>query len=213
MTNNIYDAIDTDNQGTLEVKQVEDFTRDFLKGNQVEGEINTSFEEYHQNTFKILQQNESGELTLDELGKFLNELLKNQVIELQRKLEEQKYQRSLKFKKENIVAIEASAQEEEKKQLEEEYEMHEEQQRKSVRYMEQIGAKSAHAHNTVVAKKKDIFDNKPRITPETDENMQTKSRTQGNINVMRLTSGKEKKVRPAGLSPNEGLRIETKPFV
>jgi len=33
MTNNIYDAIDTDNSGTLEVDQVEQFVREFLKGN------------------------------------------------------------------------------------------------------------------------------------------------------------------------------------
>ena len=37
MTKNIYDAIDTDNAGTLEVSQVEEFVRNFLKGNQIEG--------------------------------------------------------------------------------------------------------------------------------------------------------------------------------
>ena len=45
MTKNIYDAIDTDNAGTLEVSQVEIFVRSFLKGNQIEGQINTSFED------------------------------------------------------------------------------------------------------------------------------------------------------------------------
>ena len=73
MTKNIYDAIDTDNAGTLEVNQVEIFVRSFLKGNQIEGQINTSFEEKHDEIFKLLQDNESGELTLDELGKWLNE--------------------------------------------------------------------------------------------------------------------------------------------
>ena len=33
MTRNIYDAIDTDNSGTLEVSQVEQFVRNFLRGN------------------------------------------------------------------------------------------------------------------------------------------------------------------------------------
>ena len=33
MQKNIYDAIDTDNSGTLNVAQVETFVRTFLKGN------------------------------------------------------------------------------------------------------------------------------------------------------------------------------------
>ena len=40
MTKNIYDSIDTDNAGNLEVNQVEIFVRSFLKGNQIEGQIN-----------------------------------------------------------------------------------------------------------------------------------------------------------------------------
>ena len=87
MTKNIYDAIDTDNAGTLGVDQVEIFVRSFLKGNQIEGQINTSFEDQHDHVFKILQDNESGEITLDELGKWLGELLKNQVKELQIRVE------------------------------------------------------------------------------------------------------------------------------
>ena len=47
MTKNIYDAIDTDNVGTLQVNQVETFVRNFLKGNQIEGQQNTSFEDRH----------------------------------------------------------------------------------------------------------------------------------------------------------------------
>ena len=100
MTSNIYDAIDTDNAGTLEVDKVESFVRTFLKGNQVEGQINSSFEEENVKVFKLLQDNEAGELTIDELGKFLNELLKNQVLQLQARLEEQKYQRSVETMKE-----------------------------------------------------------------------------------------------------------------
>ena len=77
MTRNIYDAIDTDNAGTLDINQVEVFVRSFLKGNQVEGQISTSFEDKHDNIFKLLQENEAGEVTMDELGKFLNEMLKH----------------------------------------------------------------------------------------------------------------------------------------
>ena len=80
MTKNIYDAIDTDNVGTLEVAQVEDFVKSFLTGTQIEGETNTSFVDKHDKVFKILQDNESGEVSMEELGKFLRELLKNQVV-------------------------------------------------------------------------------------------------------------------------------------
>ena len=45
MNKNIYDAIDTDNEGVLNVGQVETFVRLFLKGYQIEGTINTSFDE------------------------------------------------------------------------------------------------------------------------------------------------------------------------
>ena len=100
MCKNIYDAIDTDNEGTLKVGQVETFVRDFLKGNQIEGQTNTAFETDNDQIFKLLQENESGEVNLDELSKFLNELLKNQVKALQRRLETQKYERSLAMQKE-----------------------------------------------------------------------------------------------------------------
>ena len=100
MAKNIYDAIDTDNEGTIKVIQVENFVRLFLKGNQIEGQTNTSFDEAHEHIFKILQENESGEVNLDELSKFLNELLKNQVKALQVRLETQKYERSLAMQKE-----------------------------------------------------------------------------------------------------------------
>ena len=87
MAKNIYDAIDTDNEGTLKVDQVETFVKLFLKGNQIEGQINTSFDEDHDHVFKILKETESGEVNLDELSKFINELLKNQVKQLQIRLE------------------------------------------------------------------------------------------------------------------------------
>ena len=63
---NIYDAIDTDNQGTLNCVEVEKFTRGFLKGHQVEGQTNTDFSTYHEDVFKILKDNEQGEITMEE---------------------------------------------------------------------------------------------------------------------------------------------------
>ena len=77
MNKNIFDAIDVDNTGTLEVDQVEIFVRNFLLGNQVPGQINTSFDQQHDAIFANLRDNESGEVTLEELGKFLGLLLKN----------------------------------------------------------------------------------------------------------------------------------------
>ena len=52
MTTNIYDAIDTDNAGTLPIPAVETFIKNFLRGNQVEGELNTDFSEKHELVFK-----------------------------------------------------------------------------------------------------------------------------------------------------------------
>ena len=95
MTSNLYDAIDTDNEGTIRVTQVEDFVRKFLKGNQIEGQISTAFDEDHDHIFKMLSENESGEVNLDELGKFVSALLRNQVKVLQVRLEAEKHERSV----------------------------------------------------------------------------------------------------------------------
>ena len=105
LTSNVYDAIDTDNAGTLEVEMVETFVRTFLRGNQVEGQINTSFEDENTPVFKQLHDNESGELSMDDLGKFLFTLLKSQVLQLQKRMEEQKYQRSVETMKEMEAAM------------------------------------------------------------------------------------------------------------
>lgn len=79
----IFDAIDTDNSGTLEREEVETFVKSLLVGIHNEDD-----EEYDQNerqriVFGVLDENESGEITLDELGKFLRELFKEQIKELQ----------------------------------------------------------------------------------------------------------------------------------
>ena len=74
----IFDAIDTDNSGTLERDEVESFMKGLLRGayeddlNALGGEFDGRLEQ----VFAILDENESGEITLDELGKFLRELFK-----------------------------------------------------------------------------------------------------------------------------------------
>ena len=79
MYSNIFDAIDIDNEGTLSCERVESFVLEFLKGTQKEGEINTDSSMEHEETFKILRENEQGEVTQQELGEFLQVLLKNQI--------------------------------------------------------------------------------------------------------------------------------------
>ena len=71
----------------------------FLEGNQVEGELNTSFVEAHEKrkSFQMLLENEAGEITLEELNQFLSHILKIQVDCLRVKLEKQKYERSVEL--------------------------------------------------------------------------------------------------------------------
>ena len=48
---------------------------------------NTDFEMDNLEVFKILSENESGEITADEMSKFMMELIKNQIKVLQKRLE------------------------------------------------------------------------------------------------------------------------------
>ena len=93
----IFDAIDTDNSGSLEKEEVETFVKGLLKGiHSGEGEGNAQeLQERHKIVFSVLDDNESGEITLDELGKFLRELFKEQIKELQEGVEKQKYTRAV----------------------------------------------------------------------------------------------------------------------
>ena len=68
MARDIYDACDTDNEGTIAVDQVSEFVRNFMKGNQIAGQVNSNFEKENETIFKILEENETGELTFTELG-------------------------------------------------------------------------------------------------------------------------------------------------
>ena len=54
MVRNIYDAIDNEKTGTLRVDLVEKFVRDFMRGEQIEGHINTNFEPQNEEIFKKL---------------------------------------------------------------------------------------------------------------------------------------------------------------
>eukprot|EP00355_Strombidium_rassoulzadegani_P005536 CAMPEP_0168619234 /NCGR_PEP_ID=MMETSP0449_2-20121227/6492_1 /TAXON_ID=1082188 /ORGANISM="Strombidium rassoulzadegani, Strain ras09" /LENGTH=68 /DNA_ID=CAMNT_0008660153 /DNA_START=211 /DNA_END=417 /DNA_ORIENTATION=- len=56
---------------------------------------NTDFEAQHEEIFKILREKESGEVTLDELSRFLNDLLKNQVKKLEVRMEQMKFERAM----------------------------------------------------------------------------------------------------------------------
>jgi len=76
----IFDAIDTDNSGTLEKDEVLSFVKELVRG--VDSTAPLLDDRYRQ-VFQILDENESGEITMDELGKFLRELFKEQIQELQ----------------------------------------------------------------------------------------------------------------------------------
>ena len=91
----IFDAIDTDNSGSLEKEEVETFVKGLLKGIHSGDEGTADVQERHKIVFSVLDDNESGEITLDELGKFLRELFKEQIKELQEGVEKQKYTRAV----------------------------------------------------------------------------------------------------------------------
>ena len=93
ISKSIFDAIDTDNSGTLEKDEVEEFIKQMLRSMQVEqpDSLNAGLiDDRYRTVFAALDENESGEITLDELGKFLRELFKEQVKELQEVIEREK---------------------------------------------------------------------------------------------------------------------------
>ncbi len=91
----IFDAIDTDNSGSLEKEEVETCVKGRLKGSHSgDGDGGADLQERHKIVFSVLDDNESGEITLDELGKFLRELFKEQIKQLQEGVEKQKYNRA-----------------------------------------------------------------------------------------------------------------------
>ena len=69
--------MDTDNIGTIDCSQVEQFCQEFLRGDELQSdEKNTNFESEQQAAFKMLKDNEAGRVNLDDLSKFLWELLR-----------------------------------------------------------------------------------------------------------------------------------------
>jgi len=65
----------------LDREEVESFVKSLLVGiHEDENEVDRN--ERHKIVFGVLDENESGEITLDELGKFLRELFKEQIKEL-----------------------------------------------------------------------------------------------------------------------------------
>ena len=83
----IFDAIDTDNSGTLDKEEVKSFVANLLKGISPDSDNAANLLEKHKIVFAVLDDNESGEITKDELQKFLRELFKEQIKELQTALE------------------------------------------------------------------------------------------------------------------------------
>ena len=80
----IFDAIDTDNSGSLDVKEVKEFVANLLKGITHESsEGSADVLERHKIVFALLEDNESGEITQDDLDMFLRALFKEQIKELQ----------------------------------------------------------------------------------------------------------------------------------
>ena len=73
----MYGAIDTDNEGFLYAKETEVFVKDFLRGKKIPGEEDTDFEPQHEGSFDYLRECENGEVTVDDLAKFLRILLQN----------------------------------------------------------------------------------------------------------------------------------------
>ena len=87
--------MDEDDVGVLQTAKVEQFVRAFLRGTQIEGNPNTDFEHEHQETYKLLRDNESGEINGFETSEFMRQLMKNQIICLQKRLEIEKMQRAI----------------------------------------------------------------------------------------------------------------------
>ena len=88
MNRNIFLAMDEDDSGVLQCEKVEEFVRSFLRGHQLEGLPNTDFENENTEVYKMLSENESGEVDAQEMSKFMLKLIKNQIHVLQARLEE-----------------------------------------------------------------------------------------------------------------------------
>ena len=93
----LYDCCDTDNNGAIDVNVIEEFARSSMRGNQIDGMINSSFEKENECIYELLQENEAGELSFVELMKFLKKLFKNQVVMLKGRIDEEKHKRCIGY--------------------------------------------------------------------------------------------------------------------
>ena len=86
MISTLYDAIDTENIGTISCQQVEQFVRDFLHGDGSYG-MDTNFSDNQDTAYKMLRDNEAGRVNKEELSKFMWELTRQQIVNLQKRIE------------------------------------------------------------------------------------------------------------------------------
>ena len=63
----IFDAIDTDNSGTLDKDEVKNFVANLLKGISPDSDNAANLLEKHKIVFAVLDDNENNEITKDEL--------------------------------------------------------------------------------------------------------------------------------------------------
>ena len=95
MNDNIFKAIDEDNVGELQIDIAEEFFRDVIRGNQIEGCTNTNFEQECEEVFTILSSNDNGVIMQEEMAEFMRELILRQINNLQTRVEKIKYQRAI----------------------------------------------------------------------------------------------------------------------
>ena len=63
----IFDAIDTDNSGSLDKDEVKNFVANLLKGISQDSDNAANLLEKHKIVFAVLDDNESGEISRDDL--------------------------------------------------------------------------------------------------------------------------------------------------
>ena len=103
MNDNIFKAIDEDNIGVLQTDIAEEFFRDVMRGNQIEGCTNTDFEKECDDVFLILSQNDAGEIVQEEMAEFMQRLILKQIENLQTRVEKIKYQRAISKMQQQVV--------------------------------------------------------------------------------------------------------------
>ena len=91
----MFKALDEDNVEYVAIEKVRQFTKDVMRGKQVEGQENTSFEGENEECFAILEKLDSEFCNEENLGIFFRQLVKDQIRLLQKRIEKQYYERCL----------------------------------------------------------------------------------------------------------------------